>query len=68
MEPIITISLWMKRYNNFYIFRAMLGNIDLFDGKIKNKFARTGTRTLDPQIKSLMLYRLSYPGSWYFIP
>ncbi|VDN99788.1 unnamed protein product [Rodentolepis nana] len=25
--------------------------------------ARTGTRTLDPQIKSLMLYRLSYPGS-----
>ncbi len=27
-------------------------------------FARTGTWTLDPQIKSLMLYRLSYPGSW----
>ena len=25
--------------------------------------ARTGTWTLDPQIKSLMLYRLSYPGS-----
>ena len=24
--------------------------------------ARTGTRTQDPQIKSLMLYRLSYPG------
>ena len=24
--------------------------------------ARTGTRSLDPQIKSLMLYRLSYPG------
>src|SRR4029434_2867926 len=38
--------------------------------------ARTGTGTLDPQIKSLMLYRLSYPGfrksptpspRWYFI-
>src|SRR4029434_10795716 len=26
--------------------------------------ACTGTRTLDPQIKSLMLYRLSYPGFW----
>ena len=32
---------------------------DLF----KTSFARTGTWTLDPQIKSLMLYRLSYPGS-----
>ena len=24
-------------------------------------FERTGDRTLDPQIKSLLLYRLSYP-------
>ena len=31
--------------------------------KTKSYFARTGTWTLDPQIKSLMLYRLSYPGS-----
>ena len=30
--------------------------------KEKINSARTGTRTLDPQIKSLMLYRLSYPG------
>ena len=26
-------------------------------------YARTGTRTLDPQVKSLMLYRLSHPGN-----
>ena len=31
----------------------------------KFSFARTGTRTLDPQIKSLMLYRLSYSGYIY---
>ena len=29
----------------------------------KTSIAWTGTWTLDPQIKSLMLYRLSYPGS-----
>ena len=29
----------------------------------KTSLAWTGTWTLDPQIKSLMLYRLSYPGS-----
>jgi hypothetical protein len=28
----------------------------------KNTAAHVGTRTLDPQIKSLMLYRLSYAG------
>ena len=28
----------------------------------KNVIAHVGTRTLDPQIKSLMLYRLSYAG------
>lgn len=28
------------------------------------QLAWTGTWTLDPQIKSLMLYRLSYPGSY----
>ncbi len=33
-------------------------------GRLKNYSARTGTWTLDPQIKSLMLYRLSYPGSY----
>ena len=30
--------------------------------KIKNSLAHVGTRTQDPQIKSLMLYRLSYAG------
>ena len=29
---------------------------------LQQTFAPTGTWTLDPQIKSLMLYRLSYPG------
>ena len=33
------------------------------EGGKGQRHARTGTRTLDPQIKSLMLYRLSYPGS-----
>ena len=28
----------------------------------ENNDARTGTRTLDPQVKSLMLYQLSHPG------
>ena len=32
-------------------------------GSIQTYSAWTGTWTLDPQIKSLMLYRLSYPGS-----
>ena len=29
--------------------------------KVPLSFERTGDRTLDPQIKSLLLYRLSYP-------
>ena len=37
----------------------------LFVTNEKKLVARTGTRTQDPQIKSLMLYRLSYPGSWW---
>ena len=31
--------------------------------KSKIKVAQSGARTHDPEIKSLMLYRLSYPGA-----
>ena len=36
---------------------------EVSERKTKKLRARWGTRTRDPQIKSLMLYRLSYPGS-----
>ena len=40
-----------------------LGSVPLATPGKQNGDARTGTWTLGPQIKSLMLYRLSYPGS-----
>ena len=38
-------------------------NLFLANRKMKKKIARAGARTLDRLFKSLMLYRLSYPGS-----